>query len=416
MTVPSAPKLTSKSWLLIDFHSGKVLASKDHRRKIPPASLTKIMTSYVIAAELYNGRLTLEEEVFVSRKAWGMKGSRMFLEERSKVTVSDLIKGMVIQSGNDASVALAEHIGGDEAGFARIMNDHAQELGMENTNFVNVTGLSAKKHYTTAEDMAKLIFALIRNYPEHYKLYQIKEFSYNGISQLNRNRLLWRDKTVDGVKTGYTRAAGYCFAASSERDDMRLVAVVFGAKSDAVRMREVQRLFSYGFRYFRTIHLYSPNESLAEVQLYGGVSDQVSAGIEDELYITIPRGTYADWKADLQVVDFFRAPVVEKDNLGSLIVSYKGERKMDVPLVALESVNEGSFFKQFLHYFYFMWNNFLSYLLSLIDIGEAGSEKTSLEGQQLDQEKGEGTDTDNETGEGNETAFKKLFSKGLMWV
>ncbi|VAX02275.1 D-alanyl-D-alanine carboxypeptidase, partial [hydrothermal vent metagenome] len=258
--IPATPKIKAKGYLLIDFNSGRVLAEKKSGQRMEPASLTKMLSAYVIDHELAKGNISLDDEVRISEKAWRMEGSRMFIEVGKKISVEDLLKGVIIQSGNDATVALAEHVAGSEDAFVSLMNQHAAELGMLDSHFVNSTGLPHKDHYTTPRDLAKLAIALIRDYPTHYAWYSQKEFVYNDIKQYNRNRLLWRNKYVDGIKTGHTESAGYCLVASAERDGMRLISVVLGTRNDETRSSESQKLLTYGFRFFETHRLYKANE------------------------------------------------------------------------------------------------------------------------------------------------------------
>ena len=267
--IPSPPQLAAAGYLLVDADTGHVIVEHNSKQRLPPASLTKIMTSYIASSVIKLGTLRLEEEVNISEKAWRMEGSRMFIQEGTQVTVGDLLKGIIIQSGNDASVALAEHIAGAEDAFADVMNQQAQVLGMSDSHFMNATGLPDENHYTTASDLAKLTKALIVDYPEHYKLYSEKYFTFNDIRQPNRNQLLWRDKSVDGVKTGHTDAAGYCLVASAERDGMRLISVVMGTESEQARATESQKLLTYGFRYYETIRLYEASTSLKTVKVWG---------------------------------------------------------------------------------------------------------------------------------------------------
>ncbi len=344
--VPSPPKLAAKSFLLIDFNSGRILAEKKINKKIEPASITKLMTAYVVYKELDAGRLTLDEEVIISKKAWKMKGSKMFIEVGKKVTVEKLLKGLIVQSGNDATVALAEHIAGSESTFADYMNQHAQELGMTNTNFVNATGWPNKNHVTTAADLAKLASAIIREFPEHYKRYKEKEFTYNGIKQYNRNKLLWRDKSVDGFKTGHTESAGYCLVASAKRDDMRLISIVLGTKSEKSRENVSQSLLSYGFRFYESHKLYSAGETLKMARIWMGASEDVSLGLTEDLFVTIPRGQYKKLDAVVTVNEAIEAPVSKGQQLGSVSIKLEGKEIISQPLIALQSVEQGSLWQR----------------------------------------------------------------------
>ncbi|MDZ7684132.1 MAG: D-alanyl-D-alanine carboxypeptidase family protein [Gammaproteobacteria bacterium] len=276
--IPAPPQLAAEAWMLVDGKTGEVLVEHNSEQRLPPASLTKIMTSYVAAAELKRGTISMNDMVNISVKAWRMEGSRMFIQEGTQVRFEDLLRGVIIQSGNDASVALAEHIAGGEDAFAGMMNQQAARLGMANTNFVNATGLPHENHYTTPADLVKLTRSLIRDYPDHYDMYAEKYFTYNDIRQPNRNSLLWRDPSVDGVKTGHTEAAGYCLIAAAERDGMRLVSVVMGADSEEARAMESQKLLTYGFRYFDTLELYAAGESLRDVRVWGGTDESLGSG------------------------------------------------------------------------------------------------------------------------------------------
>lgn len=344
--VPSAPKISGTSHLLIDFNSGKVLAQKEPNSRIEPASLTKIMTGYVVINELTNGNMSMDEMVTISEKAWKMPGSKMFIEVGKQVSVRDLIKGMVIQSGNDASVALAEHIAGSEGVFAQLMNKYAKNLGMENTHFVNATGLPHPDHYTSAHDLALLTKALITKFPEEYKWYSDKKFTFNGITQYNRNKLLWQDPTVDGLKTGHTESAGFCLVSSAKRDDMRLISVVLGTNSMEKRIQETQKLLNYGFRFFETHPLYKANQRLNDVRVWEGSKDLLGVGLQQDLYVTIPRGQYKNLQIESSIEPDIVAPIATNQPLGQLHVSLNGEVISEQPLVALSNVEEGSFFKK----------------------------------------------------------------------
>ncbi len=343
--IPAAPQLAAEGYLLIDADTGQVLVEHNSKQRLPPASLTKIMTSYISASEMENSTLKLDEEVDISVKAWRMEGSRMFIKEGTKVKVGDLISGIIVQSGNDASVALAEHIAGSEAAFADLMNQHAELLGMKDTHYVNATGLPDEDHYTTASDLATLAVALITNHPEHYKLYKEKYFTYNEIRQPNRNQLLWRDKSVDGVKTGHTEAAGYCLVSSAVRNGMRLISVVMGAASEEARAAESQRLLSYGFRYFETLHLYKAGEPLRTVRVWGGDQPDIDLGLNEDVVITVPRGSKENLEASLDVQGVIKAPFDKGSKLGSLKVMDGEKVVAEVALVALKVGEEAGFFK-----------------------------------------------------------------------
>ncbi len=278
--VPSPPKTAAEAYILIDYNSGKIIASQNADMRVEPASLTKIMTGYVVINELSNGNISLDDMVTISPKAWKMPGSKMFIEVGKKVSVHDLIKGMVIQSGNDASVALAEHIAGSEEVFAELMNKYAESLGMTHTHYMNATGLPNPDHYTTAEDLSILARALINKFPEEYEWYAQKKFTFNGITQYNRNKLLWQDPSVDGLKTGHTESAGYCLVTSAKRDDMRLISVVLGTDSAKQRIQESQKLLNYGFRFFETHKLYQAGQRLNDARIWEGQQDTVGLGLE----------------------------------------------------------------------------------------------------------------------------------------
>lgn len=341
--IPAAPSVAAKSFILLDFNSGKVLAEKNADVRLSPASLTKIMTVYVVFRELKNGHLTLDEKVTISKKAWQTGGSRMFVEVNKQVAIEDLLQGVIIQSGNDASVALAEHVAGDEGTFAAMMNQHAERLGMLDSHFENSMGLPAKNHYTTARDLATLTTAVIREFPEYYRWDSQKEFTFNNITQPNRNKLLWRDKSVDGVKTGYTEDAGYCMIASAKREEMRLISVVMGTASANARANESQSLLNYGFRFFETHKLYTGNEALNEARIWKGDSKQLPLGLIDDLYVTIPRRHYNDLKAEVNINEKIIAPVKQGESLGSVNVSLAGDMVANKQLVALKTVSKGSF-------------------------------------------------------------------------
>ena len=338
--IPAAPQIGAESYLLIDAATGDVLASENARMRLPPASLTKIMTSYIIADEIEQGRITLDDRVPISVKAWRMEGSRMFIREGTEVSVADLLRGIVIQSGNDASVAMAEYIAGDEEAFAGLMTQTAKSLGMNNTNFVNATGLPDEMHYTTAEDLAVLTRALINRFPEHYAIYSEKYFSYNDIRQANRNALLWRDDSVDGVKTGHTQAAGYCLVASAMENDTRLISVVMGARDERTRAAESQKLLNYGFRYYETVNLYAAGSSLKRVRVWSGLHESLEVGLDDAITLTIPRGGRDQLKAEINLQDVIEAPIERGQSLGALTLSLGDEMLVERPVVALNPVQE----------------------------------------------------------------------------
>ena len=292
LPVPKPPSTGARAYILQDFDSGRIIAEKDSDKSIEPASITKLMSAYAVFTELKNGNITLDDKVTISEKAWRTPGSRMFIEVGKQVSVEDLLKGVIIQSGNDATVALAEYIAGSEDTFAALMNRHAEELGLTGSHFVNSTGLPDPEHYMSARDIARLAADLIREFPEYYKWYSQKEFTYNDITQYNRNKLLWRDESVDGMKTGHTDSAGYCLVTSAKQEDMRLISVVLGTASENARAEASQALLNYGFRFFETHKLYEGGNQLATSRVWKGATDSVSLGIDKPLYATIPRGQY----------------------------------------------------------------------------------------------------------------------------
>jgi D-alanyl-D-alanine carboxypeptidase (penicillin-binding protein 5/6) len=339
--IPAPPELNASSWLLMDYDSGQVLAKNNIDNKLPPASLTKIMTVYVAASELAEGHLSLSDVVTVSEKAWRTPGSRMFIEVNDKVTVEELLKGIIIQSGNDASVALAEFIAGSEEVFASQMNAQAKRLGMLDTHYMNSTGLPHKNHYTTASDLAILARAMIRDYPDIYSWHSIREYTYNKIKQNNRNNLLWRDNSVDGIKTGHTEEAGYCLVSSAQRDDMRLIAVVMGTDGSEARIKASQSLLNYGFRFYETRKLYSSGETVTSVRIWKGDRETLALGLDEDLFITVPRGQYRNLDASVEKNGRIFAPVTRGQEQGMLQVSLAGKDLLKVPVVALEDVQEG---------------------------------------------------------------------------
>ena len=357
--IPAPPQIAAKGFLLIDAYSGEVLVSKNADESLPPASLTKMMTSYIATHELQKGNISEQDLVRVSIKAWKTPGSRMFIKEGTRVSVGDLLKGIIIQSGNDASVAIAEYIAGSEDAFADLMNQHATRLGMNSTHYMNATGLPAKHHYTTAADLAKLARAIILEDPEHYQVYSEKEFTYNEIRQPNRNKLLWRDKSVDGLKTGHTEEAGYCLVASAERGGMRLIAVVLGTNSEEARATETQKLLTYGFRFYETRKLYSAGEVLHEAKVWGGANDQVNLGVVEDVYITVPRGQYSSLEASLLVDDYITAGVEAGGEYGSIQVKSQDTTVLEQKLIALESVEPGGLFKR-------LWDQLVLFFVKLI--------------------------------------------------
>ena len=344
--IPAPPNVPATGYLLMDFHSGKVLAEKGAEQRLDPASLTKIMTAYTVFQELKQGNIQLEDEVLISEKAWRTPGSRMFIEVGKRVKVIDLIKGMIIQSGNDACVALAEHIAGSEATFAELMNNHAYRLGMSNTHFVNSTGLPHEDHYTTPYDIAKAAIATIRDYPEYYHWYRDKSFVFNGIKQHNRNKLLWRDESVDGIKTGHTEDAGYCLVASAQRDGMRLISVVMGTDGEESRAEASKSLLNYGFRFYETHQLYTAGDILNRARIWKGENQKLPLGLAQDLNVTIPRRQYRNLDAQMEVSPKIMAPVSQGDVLGRVNVTLEGEPVASVDLIALKGIADGNLWQQ----------------------------------------------------------------------
>ncbi|MCG6967325.1 MAG: D-alanyl-D-alanine carboxypeptidase [Chromatiaceae bacterium] len=342
---PAPPTVAATGYLLIDMDSDVVLTAKDPEQRLEPASLTKIMTAYVVFHEIQSGSVKLSDEVLVSEKAWKTPGSRMFIEVNKRVTVEDLLKGMVIQSGNDASVALAEHVAGSEEAFANLMNDYAHRLGMQNSHFVNATGLPDPDHYTTPHDIVRVTEATIREFPELYKLYSVKEFTFNDIRQHNRNNLLWHDDSVDGVKTGHTESAGYCLVAAAKREGMRLISVVMGTTSEKARINESQSLLNYGFRFYETHRLYSAGDRLTRTRVWMGEQEELSLGLDRDLYVTIPRRQYDKLNARTEIQPNIQAPLAKGQKVGEVIVELDGEVVTRRPLVALDDVPEGGIWR-----------------------------------------------------------------------
>jgi len=341
---PPAPVLNAKAWLLIDMSSGQVLASQSPAERVEPASLTKLMTAYLTFAALKSKAITLEQAVPVSERAWKAIGSRMFIEPKHPVTVAEAMRGMIVQSGNDASIALAEMIAGSEDQFAAIMNREAVRLGMKNTSFKNSTGLPDPQHYTTVEDLAKLAGAIIRDYPDFYPLYSMKEYTYNNITQPNRNRLLWLDPNVDGMKTGHTDSAGFCLIASAKRGPRRLLSVVVGTQSESARSTESQKLLNYGFLGYDAVRLYQKGQSISSLEVWKGESRELKAGFDRELFVTVPKGQAEKLKATLTSQKPLIAPIALGQKIGTVKVTLDGREVADVPVVALEKIEGAGFF------------------------------------------------------------------------
>ena len=344
--IPQPPEVDAKAHFLIDMHSGRVLSEGGADERLEPASLTKMMTTYVVFSEMVRGKFTLSDEVLVSEKAWRMKGSRTFIEVGTRVSVEALLMGVIVQSGNDAAVALAEFVAGDESTFADLMNRHARRLGMSGSHFTNASGLPEPSHYTTARDMALIAAALIRDFPEYYSWNAVREYEYGGIKQRNRNALLFRDGSVDGLKTGYTKAARYCLVASARREGMRLIAVVMGAESTRARTRIAQSLLDYGFRFYETRRVYASDETVTEVRVWKGDAQSIALGLERSLYVTVPRGRYDEVDAEMEVGTRLVAPVRAGEPQGVLRLALGEELSIERPLIALGDVAEGSLWRR----------------------------------------------------------------------
>lgn len=348
--VPAPPDIDAQAYVLVDLHSGKILAGKDPEKRIDPASLTKMMTIYVFDHELQSGRCKLEDEVTISENAWKTEGSRMFVPVGKKIPVKDLLRGIIIQSGNDATVALAEYVAGSEKSFAELMNQYAQKIGMKNTHFMNATGIPNAQHYTTAKDLSILATALITQFPETYKIYSEKWFTYNGIKQPNRNRLLWREPYIDGIKTGHSSTAGYCLAASGQKDNMRIISILAGSKTEADRTEQTLQLLRYGFRFFETHRLFQANTTLNQPRLWMGDRKKVALGIDRDLFITIPQGQYKSLDAKMNISKSLTAPIAKGETHGKLVVKLGNDLIAEMPLVALENVPTGTLWNRFSDY------------------------------------------------------------------
>lgn len=335
--------IAAKAYMLTDYQSGQVLASQNPHERVEPASLTKLMTAYIVFTGLKQNRIQLDQVVPVSDKAWRMIGSRMFIEPNKAVTVNELIHGMIVQSGNDACIALAEVVAGSEEIFVQMMNQEAQRLGMKNTRFMNTTGLPHPDHYTSVHDLTLLAAAIIRDFPNFYPFYSLKEYTYNNITQPNRNRLLWLDPHVDGMKTGWTKSAGYCLITSAKRDKRRLISVVMGAASANARSMESQRLLNYGFQFYDTVHLYKTGEVLTSIELWKGSQDVLKAGFSSDVYFSIPKGQADNLKATMEYKQPLIAPVSAGQVVGTVKFTLNGELVESYPLVALEDVELGNF-------------------------------------------------------------------------
>lgn len=360
--LPRPPQINVTSYILVEPVTGKVLAEFNADDQIEPASMTKVMTGYIAADQLHRNLVRADDEVLISTKAWKMEGSRMFIEAGKRVSFEDLLKGVVIQSGNDASVAIAEYLGGTEEGFVDIMNAYAQSLGLNNTLFENSTGLPSSNHFSSARDLSIISANLINNFPEHYALYKEKSFTFNDIRQLNRNRLLWRDDSVDGIKTGHTESAGFCLISSAARGSMRLIAVVAGANSEDERFNASQRLLEYGFRFFVTQNLLESNEEVRSADVWGGKKDNVSLGLAKDLIVTVPRAELPSLKIEYTFNNNIEAPISKGDILGSLSVKSRDTVIANANLVALEEVEPKGFFGRLI-------SKIIMWFLNLFNLG-----------------------------------------------
>ena len=361
LPIPEAPApAVSKAWLLMDYATGNVLAGENIDTPVEPASITKVMTSYVIAAEMAAGKIKPTDQVMMSEHAWrtggaGTDGSYSGFEVNKTAPLVEMEKGMVVQSGNDAAIALAEHVAGSEAAFAQLMNAYAKKIGMKNSHFVNPHGLPAEGHITTARDLAILGRALIRDFPEAYSYNKIKELTVGPITQPNRNLLLWRDPSVDGIKTGHTSSAGYCLMASAKRGDQRLITVVMGDTSENQRAVDSQALLNWGFRFYESHQLYAANKSLATPKVWKGDADSVQVGVAQPLLVSTPRGKYDRLKASMELPKSLVAPIAKGQKLGTVKVALDGKVVAEAPLVALQAVEEGGFFKRLWHSLLMWW-------------------------------------------------------------
>lgn len=361
--VPKAPKLNLDSYILLEANTNTVIAEFNSENQISPASMTKVMSGYVIADQIANGAISLDDKVLVSEKAWKTGGSKMFIEAGKRVSVRDLLSGIVIQSGNDATVAMAEYVAGSEEGFVDFMNAYASELGLSNTLFQNAVGWTDPNHFSSVNDLAQLTKALIANFPDHYATYKEKEFTFSGIRQLNRNKLLWRDDSVDGVKTGHTESAGYCLISSAKRNDMRLIAVVAGSPSENERLISSQRLLEYGFRFFATQKLISKDSEITTAKVWGGKMDEVALGTKEDILLTLPRSDFKNIKANYNFKNNIQAPISNGDVIGDIEFISDNRVVLSAPLVAIESVEAKGFFGR-------IWARIVFWILSLFSIGQ----------------------------------------------
>lgn len=361
--VPNAPELNLKGYILIDPTTNTIIAESNSDGFIEPASMTKVMTAYVVADQIENDLISINDEVLISEKAWKMGGSKMFIEVDKRVSIFDLLKGIIIQSGNDAAVAIAEYVGGTEDGFVDLMNAYAASLGMNNTLFMNSTGLPDENHLTTAEDLAILTSNFITKFPEIYSLFKEKEFEYGGISsnKLNRNKLLWRDKTSDGVKTGYTSSAGYCLIGSAKRGNMRLITVVAGSDSANNSFSDTQRLLEYGFRFYATEKYFDVGKEYASAKVWGGKNDTISLGVENDISVTLPRTKFKDLKVNYVVKNNVQAPINKGDKIGTLELISDNNTVLISDLIALEDIEAKGFFGR-------LWSRFVLWIMSLFGL------------------------------------------------
>jgi D-alanyl-D-alanine carboxypeptidase (penicillin-binding protein 5/6) len=342
---PQPPQVIGRAWVLADVSSGQILAAEKADERFEPASLTKIMTAYLVFGALKEKKIAIQEQVSVSEKAWRAPGSRMFIEPKKPVSVDELIRGMIVQSGNDACIALAERIAGSEEAFAGMMNREAERLGMKNSKFMNSSGLPDPQHFSTARDLYLLATALIRDFPEQYaQYYSLREYRYNGITQPNRNRLLWLDSSVDGMKTGFTEAAGYCLVASSKRGPRRLLSVLLGSTSESTRAQESQKLLNWGFQFFDAVKLYAGGAAVKEIEVWKGAKNSLKAGFRSDLVVAVPKGQGDKLKAELLSLSPLVAPVAEGSRVGNLRVTLDDKPLGEYPVVALEAVPEAGFF------------------------------------------------------------------------
>ena len=342
--IPNPPEVSATSFLLIDAKTKTVITSNEPNQSTGLASITKIMTSYVVADQISKGFITEDTMVDISEECWRMEGSRMFIKEGTEVSISELLKGVIIQSGNDASCALAEKIAGSQSAFADLMNNYAEQLGLDNTNFVNPTGLPDINHYSTANDIAKLSIRLIEDFPDNYALFKEKEYTFNNIRQLNRNSLLWQDDSIDGIKTGHTNASGYCLVASAKRDEMRLIAVTLRSSTEKSRLTDNRRLLDYGFRYFRTKKVLETDTILISEQVWGGEDESINLSSKEDLFLTLSPRDFSRIESEINLNDYLRAPIVKGDVVGEVNLILDGDSVATVDVIAMSDVDSLGFF------------------------------------------------------------------------